>query len=661
MNDIGEETHLSLAYRVFLGQWFSDEQFEYTRRFLVENLEQTDSIWLFDSEFPAVPYAEKEEMETIYSTLKRRIEVLHSDGFRDVGIDVAHTLGHGTPKKLGRGIPFQRIVGFDGDMAETCACPNSPEFREYIKHKYQLAARVNPDFIWVDDDFRMSGNSVRFSCFCPLCIAGFGFDGEREALVSALNKPGNGKMRIRWDEYVIASLESLAADIEGAVHGINPGINIGLMLIGYSIATYGRDSFKYLKALKADRARPGHGFYTDERPLAILNKAIDVGRLALDFPPEVKTIQYELENWPYVNLDKSVATVLNESLLALMEGCTGTAYTFLRLDEGSLEGYDRYAKAITRERRLWERVVKLAHGMQYAGLWPAACSKMMPYKTVDGKGWFSGDEQYNFHKPNHLMTIGVPFSPSPDAACGVLLSGRAAEAFTVEELRQMLSEAVYMDNAALQVLWEKGLGELTGVKPVEPLSVSYCEKFTDHELNGAYKNDGRHLGFMSKQEACTLVPVKDGVGVLSHLEHSGKENKKCCFTVYENELGGRIAVSSFEAWERLGTFPKRNQLLNVLDWITRGMLPIFIEETVKVAPFIRRSADGKKVLLVLFNTAFDKVENIKIRLSSGHDRVWLLSAEGKKELKSVRQGAETVLEVPVIGAWSTIVLYGEED
>ncbi|MFW5762186.1 MAG: hypothetical protein ACOCXH_14525, partial [Cyclobacteriaceae bacterium] len=70
-------------------------------------------------------------------------------------------------------------------------------------------------------------------------------------------------------------------------------------------------------------------------------------------------IQYELENWTYSTLEKSVQTELNESLLSLMAGCTGIAYNAIYANEW--EEKIRILIAIGQQKPLWEKVNEITH------------------------------------------------------------------------------------------------------------------------------------------------------------------------------------------------------------------------------------------------------------------------------------------------------------
>jgi hypothetical protein len=104
---------------------------------------------------------------------------------------------------------------------------------------------------------------------------------------------------------------------------------------------------------------------------------------------------------------------------------------------------------------------------------------------------------------------------------------------------------------------------------------------------------------------------------------------------------------------------KRRHLLAVADWLSNGRLPILIEETVRVAPFVRRSADGKQVAVVLMNLAFDPTGPLTVRLRAKPQQVSLLTADGPQKLPIHAAENEVKVEVPSIPAWHTAVLHGE--
>lgn len=648
---------LILAYRIGVGQWGPGPQFRRLLDLLAENRQGVDEISLFDEDFPRPAAVPLETLAPIYDAMAGRIKQLREAGFR-AGINVICTLGHqnvtGVPLPK---LPVQPMVGHDGKVSNACVCPNSTEFHAYIKERYRLAARAKPDFVWVDDDFRSSHHGVLYPCFCPICMKKFGRERTREALVAKLNAPANIELRRAWTEFCAASLESVAADIGGAVRQVDPAIEVGLMTIGYSHSTYGGYAFpRWMKAMGARRGRPGHGFYTDDAPRTILSKTFDVGREVRDYPPAVTTVEYELENFPYIELDKAAQTVLNESTLAIMMGCTGVAFNALKERIGTLEDYQPLMRAIRAERPVWEGLLKAAPGLPLAGFWPADTPMLMTNRTVGAAGWFREGREHNIQRPNQLAEIGLPLTPDRRSACGVILAGKVAEAFSDEELKSMLAGAVLMDGDALEVLWARGLGELTGVKPGDKYPEAVTETFTDHKLNGADRGDGREAMVQPADNVRSLLPLAPQVESLSSLvRYDGKECGSC-LSIFTNRLNGRVAVASYAPWRQLGRGAKRRQMLALADWLCSGRLPVVIEQTARIAPFVRMSPDGKHIAVVLFNLALDPSGPLMLRLRAQPRQVFLLTAEAWKPLSARQTGEGTTLEIPSIPAWQTAVL-----
>jgi hypothetical protein len=413
-----------------------------------------------------------------------------------------------------------------------------------------------------------------------------------------------------------------------------------------------------MTALGARRGRPGHGYYTDELPRALLNKSFDVGRQVRDYPSEVKTVEYELENYPYITLDKAVRTVLNECTAALIMGCNGIAFNALKDCEGTLEDYEPLLRGVAAERPIWEALLEGAAGLPLVGLWPADNRLLMANRKVDTTGWFWEHGVYDIQQPNPLAELGLPLTPDPRSACGTLLAGKVAEAFTSDELRDMLRKGVLMDAFTLQALWSQGLGELAGVKPGQPFPSGVTERLTNHSLNGRYAGDGRDALVGPEDGVFSLVPVAEGVGDLAHLVRYDGADMGSCFTTYTNPLGGRVAVASYAPWQRMGRGAMRHQLLAVADWLAGGRMPVVIEQMVRIAPLVRCSSDGQRIAVVLLNTALEPSGPVTLRLRAQPQQVSLASAEGAKPLRARHERNETVLDLPSIPAWQTAVLLG---
>jgi len=550
-------------------------------------------------------------------------------------------------------------VGHNGAVAKGCACPNTPDYRRYILHKYRLMAQAAPEFIWVDDDLRMEHHgAAALGCFCPTCLGVFGRrtrrSWSREELVAALNDPAGQQTREAWIGHNHQTLASLLEQIAEAVGEVDPKIRTGLMTIPPSYMVYStRDGAGLLRSLGATMIRPGAGFYTDDRPFEMYPKALDMGRQMVGIPAEVADRQYELEDFPYLTLKKSVATHVAESTLALAVGHNGIAFNVLGFRHGSrLEEFGPLMAGLRAARPFWQALVRQAGNLPLVGLWPAWNWEMMAKRPVTAdRPWLTPwGKRYDLAAPCGLAEIGLPLAVEPSLVS--ILHGQIAEVFSDEELLRMLSGAVLMDRPSLEVLWARGLGELTGVKIARTVTNGVKETLCADPLNGAGEGTDRFAYIEHMGSACgpaaVLEPRAQGVRVLAVMRTFFNDAYGPCMTAFENRQGGRVVVGTYAPWAYLGTAAKREQLLNVADWLARGQLPVRVGPPCRMVPLARLSPDRRWGVIVLLNAGSDPLADVELDLRVPADVPLRLIHPGRRrplrlEAKPAAGGLEVLL------------------
>ncbi len=658
---------LVLSWRIGMLLYESDMAFKHLCAFLARHRPVVDEIAFFESITHHL-YLPLDEIRKRARILERRIRALKKAGIPSVGINVLATLGHlDEARDFVRKLPFQPMIGHDGAASTGCACPNTPGLREYIRKKYTAYARAKPDFIWVDDDLRMQHHGVPWPCFCPTCLKLFsqtaGRKRGREELVKELNSPGGAQLREAWVEHNARSLESILAHIEKTIHEVDPGIATGLMTAGAGWTTYSGMAFdRWFPALKAVKARPGGGFYKDERPIEMFQKTIDVGRQRAALPPTVTEIQYELENFPYISLSKSRRSLIDECTLALGFGLNGIAFNALgAVGDRGLGVREPIMRAVRDARPFWEAFVAHARGLPTAGLWSAWHTRMMGRQLVrKGEGWLGKDRSGHMMRPDQLGPIGLPLSVDRPG-CGVILASRVAETFDEAELRGMLSGPVLMDNLALEVLTERGLGGLTGVRIARHFNNGVMERFTDDPLNGEHRGAGRDVRIEfwgdARGLADMLEPLDKGVRFLSNLETYFGQRLGPCMSAWENPLGGRVVVMGYAPWMYLGSEAKRTQLLNVADWATRRAMPVRIEETLPLVPVVRMAGDRSRGAILFLNAGLDAVEEATVRVRAPAARARLVAPGSVPRTVKTTSGKDGwTVTLRDIGPWRVFAL-----
>jgi len=334
------------------------------------------------------------------------------------------------------------------------------------------------------------------------------------------------------------------------------------------------------------------------------------------------------------------------------------AFNVLKGTPGTLEDYQPLVAAIAAERPAWELLVAHVAGLPASGFWPADDNHLMGKRAVDSSGWFWEGGAYDIHQPNPVAEQGIPLTPARAASCGTLLAGKVAEAFTDDELRELLARGVMLDSTALAVLWARGLGELTGVRLGEPVRGGAYETLTAHALNGRFAGDSRDALMDSADNTRVLERIDPQAAELARLTgHDGRDHG-CCLSVYENALGGRVAVSTYATWRRLGSLCKRSQLTAVADWLSRGKLPVVIDAFRRVAPFARMSSDGSRYAIVLLNSTLDTAEPFVLRVRASARNAALVTSAGPTALEVAPGEGEVRVGVPALGPWQTAVILG---
>ncbi|SFB29400.1 hypothetical protein SAMN05216312_105316 [Cohnella sp. OV330] len=663
---------MKLSFRILVPRYESEEKFRELLDFLMKHRNAVDEIMLF-TEYWHQGYNPLDWFGELCRIMKDRLTRLRESGFNNVGINMLATLGHFDEAwDWLPAVPFQGTVGRDGLTSKSTFCPNSEPFREYIARKYTLVAEAGPSFVWVDDDIRMFGlGSSDYACFCPICIDIYnrkhGTAYAREQLVDVLNAPDGGETRERWIRQNAESIERLLAHIEEAVHRVDDKIELGLMTVSLGISTYtGVDYPGWFSALKAGRARPGGGFFDDAKPFGLVRKAHEVNRQIAHYPEFVRDIQYELENFPFHRLSKSVRITLEECTAAIVSGCNGVAFDALRGELGSLEEYHELMDAIEAIRPRWAEIERIAGAYGTGGMYPALSPLHEAKRTVGNGNWFdslSVDNSLNFYT---LSEIGFPLSMNEAEARGTILSENAAEGYTTEELREMLRGGVLMDGKSLEILTARGLGEYCGAEIVRTYDNGVTEVLTGDPLNGDDAGEQRDVRFsMKKGIAYELKPTSDKTRVLSRLASYTKDELGPVSTVFENEWGGRVAVQGYAPWQMIHSGFKRKQLLRIGEWLCGGHLPAFIDKTLRVVPFVKYSADESGWLILLLNASYDETGPFEVKLgyplAAGKDIYELLpdgtSVKHRQGGAPTGEGRQPTVSVDNVGVWQSRIFY----
>ncbi len=624
---------------------------------LTENGSIADEFWIAPSEETSHAYEPLPRVAEKCERFKREAAAVRARGIR-VGINVWPAFGAEGPNKIEGEpeLPFQPMVGYDGASARRLACPVSPEFLEYTRARFRLYAQTGCDFIWVDDDCRFTHlGGPAYPCFCPRCVAGFenGRFASREALVAALNAPENGALRRKWSAYGAERLARYCRTVRETVDAVDPAIETSFMSVGYSHTSFSGDYIqKCMEALRADAARPGHGFYWDHAPMGMFEKAYEMARQIPDMPRrESIAIHYEEESCPHTPLKKAAGTRILEMALSVWGGCSGVAMNHIYHAGGKtpFAGLAPEAALLRKTRPFFDRYVSFASGLPQTGVWavfsPWAASGM----RVGDRGWFhENDRAYDANQfVKSWPVYGIPVTADPAAAHAALLQGSIPDLFSDAELERLFTKPVFLDGQALEALEGRGFCGRCGARVAAKREGG--EELAETAYAGPFS--GARRPTLCSQNY-TLTPLSDETQTLAYITRPYGRPKEICATLYRD-----TAVLGFDPYDYVGT-PGFLHMLRALDRAFGAQVWLQPENDYlppRVAVFAR--ADAQRAAVLLVNAETSPCAPFSVCFAGGAAQASVLGPYRAEQPAGLRRGDGCVFaDVPELAPWETALV-----
>lgn len=538
-----------------------------------------------------------------------------SDMFREIGLTVSMQgicIGHGDSFEGGddelRPTKWTTIVDAFGNRTQMSHCPRQEAFLDYMTEMYAAYAEVcQPRVVWIDDDLRVTHHTpARMLCFCDKCIADFNkqYGGEwtRESLVVAIDSSADGGVvRKQWIEFSQQSLALVAEAVAKGVHRVSPNSKVGIQQVNFHRELLeGRDWNKSYAAIervtgKDATSRPGNGFYDDDNPFGMIDKAYDMARQIRRLSPSVKEIAAEVEGYRHYATGKSPHGLCVESMLYLSMGVSQLSYAIICSASEPMEWYaDNYFAHLQRWRPMYEEYAAFNRGTEPGGANPYISAE---HVTIDapGFGWITtnaGDVALSIGK------LGIPLCPDGNYPSALLIDGPAASGIPDDEaLRLLASGSVVFDHAAWGVAvargWDKAL------KRIDVPEVA---------LEGA--------------------------------------------VCYEGAEGGRTVV--IPGYATAIPNAERVAITEAIDWASKNTMPVVMESMAQAVVVPRISADGSLRSVAVLNTTISEQPATTLRLRGCKDAtrfVWHSVGERGKKLQYERDGDDIIVTIPSQQGW----------
>lgn len=620
---------------------------------------------------PPLPLKEIERRSAILAEIIPKFKAL---GLK-VGINHLSTVGHldeNPENSLNE--PWQHMVDMDGSVSKSCYCAEDTRFLDYMKQVYVTLSRTQPEFIWVDDDVRLESHAqaIKFACFCDLCLAKFSKEsGRKWTSPDELNKAfmtGTHEERLALRKLLLEHnrtyISDLLARIRTAVDEVSPKIKLGFMTGELSYSGYGFTPWAEAMAGKHSMDvmwRPGGGFYTDDQVFGMVGKAHTIGRQIGFLPASVVDIQSEHENFPYQSLKKSVTCFVTEIAAYIGAGCTGSALNCMGMSSDPIEEYRPYFEAVKKCRPFFDKTVETFGRSPNEGVWVACTRDYISTLNIESGDWPTGAWGGNMHLFGEVSEIGLPMAYSKEGDRITILTGDIGLGFSKEELIKILSGGVVMDGSALHYLNSIGLSEYIGFTIRERKDKDTTELFTADPLNGKFAGWHRDCrpSFWG-DSGYLLSPLSEKSRVIAEVIDFTPVNYGAASGVFENSLGGRVAVLGYFPWKSVHTLAKSSQMKSLFRWLSKDRLPAYVSSYHKGAIWCRRDSKGRPAILML-NPSLDSIEGITLHVRDAAEQLTLTRMDMTKvPLTSSRKDAPyTVFTLPRLSPWEAVLIASE--
>ncbi len=645
---------------------------------IVGNKGSCDEVWLA-TEYGFPPL---EKHEKIVEKLCEYAAEFRKAGIA-VSLQLSNSLGHGEYMSVRdctglvyEGSPVGHMVGADGKEANYCFCPRSEFLKEYLIKELRLYCRIKPDTVWIDDDFRLRNHApVDFGCFCPRCLHDFnekyGYAFDREGLVDAFLH-GDGEVRLRYIEFQREGMFALMLEMGRAVHAVSPDTALGYQYSNPGLYV-GGNAFFVFDAMKeatgkAPLSRPGGGVYDDNEPSAFIGKAQFLALANSSLPDYVTEKCAEIENLPFVAFGKTPAGTAFESSLYLAFGLTDLTYSMIMEQNEPMSRHAEEFRLFAAHRGYWEMLADInrrtyAGGMRYYISTDSHKRRLSPDAAMKN---FCGDA---YDRARLWLRDAIPLVYDREENDVLVLHPDVARLCSDEEIKALLSKNVITDGETAAYLAERGLfSELSATRVSESDKLKVAEKLTEHAVNPKELRYWVSSFFTpGKNDVYCLTETDTAVEVLGRYAMAFEGNAPddaflpdgIAEAIVTTKRGGRWAILGYAPWKGVISLDKRDQILNIADYLSQNSLPARLITPLKAVLSPRRSRDGKTVCVSIANCTVGKSGELSLLIRNPESKNFFFRSQTLPPMPVSYTEREDgyLLTLPSVDAWSVGTVY----
>ena len=625
----------------------------------------TNVIFLTMGEEFFLGHATVEEIKPWVEVVKRAAALVREN---NISVSLHHWIGVG---HCDRGIGlkeeqnFTTMTDFNGRRSISVVCPLDEKWQKHFRELLgYLVREVQPDYYWVEDDFRLHNHAPLEwgGCFCEKHIAWFnetlGTAYTREQFCEkAFQKGMATKERKAWLDASRKTMLDYAALISEIIKTANPTTKIALMTSFpeehcleardwsalFKIFSVGNEKLNRIH-LPGYFERSGKDYMYDFNAISMAIRAFS--------PKDVKILP-ELENGSTNLFRKNaryLAFQLESSIPLCLSGMTYNIYD--PVGNGAVEIFG-YAQEIQRLTPYMQAVMET--GADYSNLQGVVIpidEKIVYKKRIENNFY---DLRTNiFNIAAYVSALGLSYRYSQEKVFynqTVFLFGDAVYIFSDDQLRELFkNNYVIVDGGAVLLLKERGLLSLIGATD----AILYRAE-SGYQIYEQIVGDKKIYGIRGFRASCRVA-----TGDFVKIEY--EEDVKCLSNVYKAD--GSIVWNSFVKGKTflVNPFIVDKKLYTQFSELRRVFITEFAEENANILVNTRFEGinpylylvEGEAVVMLVNGTLenFEKSEFFVKGID--FNRIVSVDKDGKERKVSFERVGDTICVERAIPYMSTV-------
>ena len=592
--------------------------------YYIEELKRCGAFRVFL--FCAEPFTRKNSF--LYHTPERMQNAIQE--FRSAGFEVGvwmDAFGHGGvlahSKPEGYVADFTKIRGSDGREAQEGFCPLDENFRACFVEAVKTIAKMNPDIIMFDDDFRLNIRPYKMGCLCDahmkLLCNRLGEDLRYEDMERLAFTGGENKYRSAWMDLMGETLLDFAKLLRSAVDEINDQIRMGCCAVYTTWDFDGTDMIALSKAF-AGKTKPflrtiGAPYHGPHVQYAVEHTRMQAAWC------DNEDIELFAEGDVYPRPRYAVPARQLEifDLAIIASGETDGILKYM-LDYNRPYNYENgYVQRHLKNAELRTALSSIFEGKHHVGLRIfETMRKIRKYefpaeyaKGIAGKAW------------NTYFSIAQKLASEQTIPTVYREGGKYPSIVFGENARYLeerdLKNGLILDAVAARILKSRGID--TGL-----LDSENCAAFGEEFIS--YADEIRGVDDISAKKC----EISEKATVETVFRPSGTPASY----FYENQNGHRFFVLCIDAYSSnknsvnyFNNYYRQQQMLKAVEWLCGSSLPAVITKQPYLYMQAAENKDRTALSVALFNMNIDEVIAPEIRLDREYSQVKLIGCEGE--------------------------------